>query len=994
MTTTGTVNGPQLLSLPDKMDSQFTEATSAAPAILSLPLSAPPIAGVATTAVTSLLDAPPVATSAPPPMERSVIVAFFVSAPPRLSPRHHPGASNGARTLSLPLWRTVGILSFADSVDAAFLAIDSAMAAHVGLWSPTPTAAPIRTPEKSSFPFMCYPPSPSRLKLWVGTHYIRRHQAPCGCTPSIVRLRCVTRATASGTAVLSAPTSPKPADPRAAPPTTARTCVLLPSPNVEMAAERISPRPAPALKEKKFNLQWHSKTVAQRSVVTVPETLAPAQPAVAPAAPEFPIAAPRSGKQKTDSRPVVAAIPRAPARNTTADRTQVPTSESPRTTFAEAMRDVNANHDILVCGDFIAKHTASGYDIDLLRGTRLLSDLKELKLSLLKIPDTPTPGHLSRPFLCSLPSTLKMAGHRQQPRHLPQSAQPYLTTIQHLTRIYLLSGTAIFACWPVIASLVDHADSSKLYVNSKRLPNATFRNSLPTAGLPYAAPRLQPATAVALREDVSLEQLAEGASDVFIPQPAQHDSWCYTRAHPVPEPIGMDSPFTLPELEPALNKASTRSAVGPDNVTIWQLRNLPMALKETVHAEINQGAGLWVHPSRLVALNPVKSMLHARLQWWLEGHQLLSPAQYGFLPGLSTQDVLCMLQHDMLSASSPHLRIMAGVDVRKAFDSVPHSSSGIQLCCCIPRGSHFFLSHRHSSRTYPSQLFKIVIAGVPSRLGEVPDLKHAIYADDITLWTHSGSPGYQQVTIQAEVRIVHSYVQSVGVAPNPDKTEFIVIHGGRRTPAEEAEKQCIELTLAGTPISRRMSIGILGFYLDEHSRAATWLQRAMRTAKQTSHLLPGVAYRSRGVHERDVRIVAGAFVVSRIMYGYPYNRLTRTQQLRLKRSNRKLQRLVTGLPRYTSTEEITSCNEMNNLEDLASAHIAAQETRLRATPKRKPAATTLLDAICTLFRFAPYRCRFSTLTWPLTTTAPHRLSARLGAMLTATDEAPKFFRLP
>ena len=212
----------------------------------------------------------------------------------------------------------------------------------------------------------------------------------------------------------------------------------------------------------------------------------------------------------------------------------------------------------------------------------------------------------------------------------------------------------------------------------------------------------QPAAAVALREGVSPEELAERASDVFFPQPAQHDSGCYTRVHPVPEPIGMDSPFSIHELEAALDRANTRSAPGPDNVTVGQLRNLPTALKETVLAEINQvwDSGCipqeWRHstvrpipkpgkpPISLTNLRPisltsclcktVESMLNARLQWWLECHQLLSPTQYGFRPGLSTQDVLCRLQHDTLSASSPHLRVVAGIDVRKAFDSVPHSS--------------------------------------------------------------------------------------------------------------------------------------------------------------------------------------------------------------------------------------------------------------------------------------------------------------------------------
>lgn len=56
MTTIGTVNGLQNFTLPVKMDSQPTEATPDSPAVLSLLLSAPPIADAAPPAITSLLD--------------------------------------------------------------------------------------------------------------------------------------------------------------------------------------------------------------------------------------------------------------------------------------------------------------------------------------------------------------------------------------------------------------------------------------------------------------------------------------------------------------------------------------------------------------------------------------------------------------------------------------------------------------------------------------------------------------------------------------------------------------------------------------------------------------------------------------------------------------------------------------------------------------------------------------------------------------------------
>ncbi|KAG0424692.1 hypothetical protein HPB47_028101, partial [Ixodes persulcatus] len=101
----------------------------------------------------------------------------------------------------------------------------------------------------------------------------------------------------------------------------------------------------------------------------------------------------------------------------------------------------------------------------------------------------------------------------------------------------------------------------------------------------------EPATAVALRDGVSPKELAGRGSDVFFPQPVQHDSECYTPVHPVPERNGMASPYSLHELEAALDKVNSRSAPGPYNITVGQICNLPTALKETALAEINQNMG-------------------------------------------------------------------------------------------------------------------------------------------------------------------------------------------------------------------------------------------------------------------------------------------------------------------------------------------------------------------------------------------------------------------
>lgn len=44
-------------------------------------------------------------------------------------------------------------------------------------------------------------------------------------------------------------------------------------------------------------------------------------------------------------------------------------------------------------------------------------------------------------------------------------------------------------------------------------------------------------------------------------------------------------------------------------------------------------------------------------------------------------------------------------------------------------------------------LFNMAMSDLPPLVTAIPGLKHAIYADDITLWCYTGSPGTQQETL-------------------------------------------------------------------------------------------------------------------------------------------------------------------------------------------------------------------------------------------------------
>ncbi|KAH6942748.1 hypothetical protein HPB50_009811 [Hyalomma asiaticum] len=111
------------------------------------------------------------------------------------------------------------------------------------------------------------------------------------------------------------------------------------------------------------------------------------------------------------------------------------------------------------------------------------------------------------------------------------------------------------------------------------------------------------------------------------------------------------------------------------------------------------------------------------------------------------------------------------------------------------------------------------------------------------------------------------------------------------------------------------------------------LEHALQNANARS--TPGadgvISNRTRGVNEREMRQLAQAFLVSRIMYGLPYHPVNRMQMLALERLLNDAKRIVTGRPRYTRLDALKSCNKLNNLSELVDVHIQAQETRLRAT---------------------------------------------------------------
>ncbi|KAM7293892.1 hypothetical protein ISCGN_023467 [Ixodes scapularis] len=173
-------------------------------------------------------------------------------------------------------------------------------------------------------------------------------------------------------------------------------------------------------------------------------------------------------------------------------------------------------------------------------------------------------------------------------------------------------------------------------------------------------------------------------------------------------------------------------------------------------------------------------MVHNRLSSHIEDKDYFPDTMYGFRPHLSTQDILLQLKEEVLDSLNNHSkRSILTLDIKGAFDNISHQAilQGVASTNCGERTYKYFASfltnrtatvgigHLRSDTftTIPKGtpqgsvvsplLFNIAMKDLPPLLQAIPNLHHAIYADDLTLWVPTGSTGDQQDALQAAIQL-------------------------------------------------------------------------------------------------------------------------------------------------------------------------------------------------------------------------------------------------
>ncbi|KAM7309707.1 hypothetical protein ISCGN_006700 [Ixodes scapularis] len=360
----------------------------------------------------------------------------------------------------------------------------------------------------------------------------------------------------------------------------------------------------------------------------------------------------------------------------------------------------------------------------------------------------------------------------------------------------------------------------------------------------------------------------------------------------------------------------------------------------------------------------LEKVVQLRLHKFLADTSALPDTLYGYRSGISTQDVLLRLQHDVLdSPSTAQYRAVLAADLKGAFDNLSHDLVLEQLAatgCGVKvynyvrnflrdRSASLVLGHLRSpsapvaNRGTPQGsvlsplLFNLAMRGLPPLLDQISDVRHAIYADDITVWVTKGSLGHIETQLQEAATTIEHYARRGGLTCSPTKSELLIVTKHARGQTDLP----ITITLDDKPVPHKSAIRVLGFVLQSNAKATQTLHQLTTQCNQIMHMLCRVSNRRHGLKEADALRLVQALIHTRLTYHLPYHNLTQTEHTRMSVLLRKAQKLALGLPVRTATVCLERLGVTNTLEELMEAHRAAQLTRLRCTAQGRALLATL-----------------------------------------------------
>lgn len=320
---------------------------------------------------------------------------------------------------------------------------------------------------------------------------------------------------------------------------------------------------------------------------------------------------------------------------------------------------------------------------------------------------------------------------------------------------------------------------------------------------------------------------------------------------------------------------------------------------------------------------------------------------------------MLLLKHEVIDQPTRSMdnRAILGLDLQSAFDKVHHSAILRQVSQLNMGQRTFayikdFLTNRTTrivagdvelpEKTLGSAgtpqgsvisplLFNLVMIGVAKRLESLENVKHTIYADDITLWTTGGSDGQIETAMQQAIDAVEEQLQTTGLKCSPAKSELLIIPPQGRSKCSREHPNITLRTKEGTTIPQVTSMRVLGMHIDALRHNGITIQKLDIKITKAIRLIRKVANRYAGMKEASLLRLVHSFAVSHVAYVAAYHNWKPTERQKIDAMLRKAYKAALGLYTYTSTEKLLELGVHNTLEEIAEAQRTAQLTRLAQT---------------------------------------------------------------
>ncbi|XP_077528343.1 uncharacterized protein LOC144140002 [Haemaphysalis longicornis] len=187
-------------------------------------------------------------------------------------------------------------------------------------------------------------------------------------------------------------------------------------------------------------------------------------------------------------------------------------------------------------------------------------------------------------------------------------------------------------------------------------------------------------------------------------------------------------------------------------------------------------------------------MVHERLTPYLEDNGDMPDTTFGCRQHLSTQDILLLLKEDIIDSLDLHHKFyILAINVKGAFDNDKHEKilENLQSTNCGPKVYNHvrnFLTNRmatvgignlqrekfHLPNNGTPQgwvvsplLLNITMLHLPKKRKTIERLRHALYADNLTLWVRAPAMGKQPGALQEAIKVIVTCLDSCGLQCAP-----------------------------------------------------------------------------------------------------------------------------------------------------------------------------------------------------------------------------------